>query len=154
MRAAATPHKYPVSSVRFNSRTFPSFSDLKISHFSLVSERRMTAFLHRERQPVHEDLPSVNDISSSPSSISLNQSINIRLLFIFSDQEVKMEEAMSHTGIHQYIFFFFFYPCFFFFSSSVAFSLTPAWAALASFPLIHPSVECWHFIRGCMLGTS
>lgn len=39
-----------------------------------------------------------------------------------------MEEAMSHTGIHQFLLF----------SSSVAFSLTPAWA---SFALIHPSVE-------------
>lgn len=52
-----------------------------------------------------------------------------------------MEEAMSHTGIHHFCFFSFFSG--FFFNT-----------CMGSSPLIHPSVECWHVICGCMLGTS
>lgn len=48
-----------------------------------------------------------------------------------------MEEAMSHTGIHQYIFFF----CFFSPSFSGFFFNTCMGCTLHSFPLIHPSVE-------------
>lgn len=59
-----------------------------------------------------------------------------------------MEEAMSHTGIHQFFFFFFL------FSSSVAFFFNTCMGCTASSPLIRPSVECWHLICGCMLGTS
>lgn len=73
---------------------------------------------------------------------SLNISFWIKALtidcFYFSDQEVKMEEAMSHTGIHQFLFslqWLFF------------FSLTPAWAETASFPLIPihgvPALDLW-----------
>lgn len=56
-----------------------------------------------------------------------------------------MEEAMSHTGIRQFYlslqWLYYFFP------------LTPAWAEIALFPLIHPSTECWRLICGCMLWT-
>lgn len=55
-----------------------------------------------------------------------------------------MEEAMSHTGIH----------LFFFVSSFSGFFFNTCMGCTASSPLIHPSVECWHVICGCMLGKS
>lgn len=58
-----------------------------------------------------------------------------------------MEEAMSRTGIHQFFFFVFV----FFFSG---FFFNTCMGCTASSPLIHPSVECWHRICGCMLGIS
>lgn len=90
---------------------------------------------------MHEDIFSVNDLLISLQYLPESNALTTDC-FYFSDQEVKMEEAMSHTGIHP-----------FFFSLFSGFFFNTCMGPLASFPLItsHPwsadAVMC-----GCMLG--
>lgn len=69
---------------------------------------------------MHEEILGVIDLFISLTRLSESKRLTIDC-FYFSDQEVKMEEAMSHTGIHQFLF------------SFSGFSLTPAWAELPHF---------------------
>lgn len=120
----------------------------ELLHFSscvqalLSSSSVVIAFLHRESQMCMKK-SSVWMTYLSPSSISLNQRINNRLLLFFWSGGKDGGSYEPHR-----------YPPIFVSSSVAFFFFNTCMGRIASFPLIHPSVECWHLIFGCMLGKA